>query len=146
MSLRLFLFGNVMTGRGIDQALPHSVNPVLYEPSVRDAREYVRRDEKTHGAIRRTLRMLDVFPLDVSTRARLLKITCWTADMTDCLKRCKPWTRQELPTRARATTLMKPCNPQCSIEPRMVACFSFRLDQRQAAFRTIGKRPAFLLE
>ena len=56
MSLRLFLFGDVMTGRGIDQALPHSVNPVLYEPYVRDAREYVRLGEKSHGAIRRPLR------------------------------------------------------------------------------------------
>jgi poly-gamma-glutamate capsule biosynthesis protein CapA/YwtB (metallophosphatase superfamily) len=31
MSLRLFLCGDVMTGRGIDQALPHPVNPDMYE-------------------------------------------------------------------------------------------------------------------
>ncbi len=53
MSLRLFLCGDVMTGRGIDQALPHSVNPVLYEPYVRDAREYVDLAEKANGAIQR---------------------------------------------------------------------------------------------
>jgi len=41
MSLRLFLCGDVMTGRGIDQALPYPVNPVLYEPHVCDARDYV---------------------------------------------------------------------------------------------------------
>jgi poly-gamma-glutamate capsule biosynthesis protein CapA/YwtB (metallophosphatase superfamily) len=51
MSLRLFLCGDVMTGRGIDQALPHSVNPVLYEPHVRDARGYVHLAEKAHGSI-----------------------------------------------------------------------------------------------
>ena len=30
--MRVFLCGDVMTGRGIDQALRHPVNPVLYEP------------------------------------------------------------------------------------------------------------------
>ena len=55
MSLRLFLCGDVMTGRGIDQALPHPVNPVLYEPYVRDAREYVDLAEKANGPIPRPL-------------------------------------------------------------------------------------------
>ena len=45
-----------MTGRGIDQALPHSVNPTLYEPYVRDAREYIHLAEKAHGPIPRPLR------------------------------------------------------------------------------------------
>jgi poly-gamma-glutamate synthesis protein (capsule biosynthesis protein) len=49
--MRLFLCGDVMTGRGIDQALPHPLNPVLYEPYVRDAREYVTLAEKAHGPI-----------------------------------------------------------------------------------------------
>src|SRR5262249_25849129 len=49
--MRLFLCGDVMTGRGIDQALPHPVNPLLYEPCVRDAREYVALAEKAHGSI-----------------------------------------------------------------------------------------------
>ena len=51
--LRLFLSGDVMTGRGIDQALPHPVDPLLYEPYVRDAREYVDFAEKAHGAFQR---------------------------------------------------------------------------------------------
>jgi poly-gamma-glutamate capsule biosynthesis protein CapA/YwtB (metallophosphatase superfamily) len=53
--MRLFLCGDVMTGRGIDQALPHPVNPILYEPYVRDAREYVHLAEKAHGSISRPL-------------------------------------------------------------------------------------------
>ena len=53
--MRLFLCGDVMTGRGVDQALSHSVNPVLYEPYVRDAREYVYLAEKAHGSIPRPL-------------------------------------------------------------------------------------------
>jgi poly-gamma-glutamate capsule biosynthesis protein CapA/YwtB (metallophosphatase superfamily) len=55
MSLRLFLCGDVMTGRGIDQALSHPVTPVLYEPYVVDAREYITLAEKAHGPIPRPL-------------------------------------------------------------------------------------------
>src|SRR5216110_290438 len=51
--LRLFLCGDVMTGRGIDQALPHPVNPALHEPYVRDAREYVDLAENANGPIPR---------------------------------------------------------------------------------------------
>ncbi len=49
----LFLCGDVMTGRGIDQVLPHPGNPVLYESYVRDAREYVRLAEIANGPIPR---------------------------------------------------------------------------------------------
>src|SRR5271165_480304 len=51
--MRLFLCGDVMTGRGIDQVLPHPGNPVLYEPYTHDAREYVQLAEKVNGAIPR---------------------------------------------------------------------------------------------
>jgi poly-gamma-glutamate capsule biosynthesis protein CapA/YwtB (metallophosphatase superfamily) len=53
--MRLFLCGDVMTGRGVDQALPHPTNPVLYEPYVRDARDYIELAEKEHGQIPRPL-------------------------------------------------------------------------------------------
>ena len=52
-TLRLFLCGDVMTGRGIDQALPHPVNPALHEPYVRDARDYVGLAENANGPIPR---------------------------------------------------------------------------------------------
>jgi poly-gamma-glutamate capsule biosynthesis protein CapA/YwtB (metallophosphatase superfamily) len=52
-SLRVFLCGDVMSGRGIDQVLPHPVDPILYEPYVSDAREYVDLAEKAHGPIQR---------------------------------------------------------------------------------------------
>ena len=42
-----------MTGRGIDQILPHPGNPVLYESYVRDAREYVALAEDVNGPIQR---------------------------------------------------------------------------------------------
>jgi poly-gamma-glutamate capsule biosynthesis protein CapA/YwtB (metallophosphatase superfamily) len=51
--IRLFLCGDVMTGRGIDQILPHPGNPAIYESHVRDARDYVRLAERVHGPIPR---------------------------------------------------------------------------------------------
>jgi poly-gamma-glutamate synthesis protein (capsule biosynthesis protein) len=47
----LFLCGDVMTGRGIDQVLPHSNDPRLYEPYVCDAKRYVEIAEEANGPI-----------------------------------------------------------------------------------------------
>lgn len=55
--MRLFLCGDVMTGRGIDQAMPHPLNPVLYEPYVRNARDYVDLAEAAHGPIPRPVNL-----------------------------------------------------------------------------------------
>lgn len=51
--LQLLLAGDVMTGRGIDQVLPHAGAPELFEGWVRDARDYVALAERLHGAIAR---------------------------------------------------------------------------------------------
>jgi len=51
--IRLFLCGDVMTGRGIDQVLPHPVPPRLYESYVKDARHYVELAERANGRIPR---------------------------------------------------------------------------------------------
>src|SRR5258707_8546523 len=48
--IRLFLCGDVMTGRGIDQVLPHPNDPRLHEPFIGDARSYVERAERVNGA------------------------------------------------------------------------------------------------
>jgi poly-gamma-glutamate capsule biosynthesis protein CapA/YwtB (metallophosphatase superfamily) len=39
--VRVFLCGDVMLGRGVDQILPHPGNPALRERHLRDARAYV---------------------------------------------------------------------------------------------------------
>jgi poly-gamma-glutamate synthesis protein (capsule biosynthesis protein) len=52
-SLSVFLCGDVMTGRGIDQVLPQPGDPTLYESCVSDAREYVKLAERVHGPIQR---------------------------------------------------------------------------------------------
>lgn len=51
--LTLFLCGDVMTGRGVDQILPHPVGPELRERYVNDARAYVRLAERANGPIPR---------------------------------------------------------------------------------------------
>lgn len=51
--LRLFLAGDFMSGRGIDQILPHPSVPTLYEPCVQDARDYVQLAECVSGLIAR---------------------------------------------------------------------------------------------
>lgn len=57
-TITLFLCGDVMTGRGIDQILPHPCAPDLFEPYANDARRYVQLAEEAHGPI----------PLPVSVR------------------------------------------------------------------------------
>ena len=50
-ALTLFLSGDVMLGRGVDQILPHPGNPTLYERQVRDARIYVDLANRANGSI-----------------------------------------------------------------------------------------------
>lgn len=50
-SVTLFLCGDVMIGRGIDQVLPYPVDPRLYEPYVKSAIDYVRLAEDANGSI-----------------------------------------------------------------------------------------------
>ncbi|MGV0718297.1 CapA family protein [Mycolicibacterium sp. XJ662] len=47
----VFLTGDVMTARGIDQILPHPGDPTLREAVVKDARAYVSLAENTNGPI-----------------------------------------------------------------------------------------------
>ena len=49
--ITLFLCGDMMLGRGIDQLLPCPSDPQLHEPYVRDARRYVELGEDMNGAI-----------------------------------------------------------------------------------------------
>ncbi|MCW8469649.1 CapA family protein [Fluoribacter gormanii] len=48
---QIFLCGDVMTGRGVDQILTHPCEPQLYESYVKDARDYVSLAERANGAI-----------------------------------------------------------------------------------------------
>ena len=50
-TITLFLAGDVMTGRGVDQILPHPGAAELRESYLRDARDYVALAEEAHGPI-----------------------------------------------------------------------------------------------
>ncbi len=73
--LTLFLCGDVMLGRGVDQILPHPGDPTLREGYVRDARFYVASAEGVTGPFRRpvefswpwgdALQVLDEYAPDV---------------------------------------------------------------------------------
>lgn len=52
-SIRLVLCGDVMTGRGIDQILPHPCSPQLQESHLKSALDYVRLAERANGPISR---------------------------------------------------------------------------------------------
>lgn len=51
----VFLCGDVMLGRGIDQILPEPVTPTLHEDYLHDARDYVTLAEKRNGPIPRAV-------------------------------------------------------------------------------------------
>jgi poly-gamma-glutamate synthesis protein (capsule biosynthesis protein) len=51
--ITLFLCGDVMTGRGIDQILPHPSTPHLFEPCMRSAIAYLELAERESGPIPR---------------------------------------------------------------------------------------------
>ncbi len=51
--ITLFMAGDVMTGRGIDQVLPYPGDPRLYESYVKNARDYVVLAEVINGTIQK---------------------------------------------------------------------------------------------
>jgi len=55
VAVRLFLCGDVMTGRGIDQIMPHPSEPQLFERYVKSATGYVAIAEKAGGKIPRAV-------------------------------------------------------------------------------------------
>jgi len=61
LAVTIFLCGDVMTGRGIDQVLPHPSLPRIHEPYLTDAREYVRLAERAFGPIPKPLGFTSVW-------------------------------------------------------------------------------------
>jgi poly-gamma-glutamate capsule biosynthesis protein CapA/YwtB (metallophosphatase superfamily) len=70
MTTTLFLCGDVMTGRGVDQIMARPSAPAIHEPYVRDARDYVALAERTNGRIMRPVESEYVWgdALDILTR------------------------------------------------------------------------------
>lgn len=68
--LRLFLGGDLMTARGIDQVLPHPGDPQLYEAYVKDANRYVELAERRNGPIARPVDFAYVWGVALQAIAR----------------------------------------------------------------------------
>jgi poly-gamma-glutamate synthesis protein (capsule biosynthesis protein) len=95
--ITLFLCGDVMTGRGIDQVLPQPSDPRLYEPSVKTAVRYVELAEKVNGPIPKpvdfsyiwgdALRELE----QVQPAVRIINLeTAVTESTTECIRKTPP--------------------------------------------------------
>jgi poly-gamma-glutamate synthesis protein (capsule biosynthesis protein) len=88
-ALTLFLCGDVMLGRGIDQILPHPGDPTLHEPYVRSALTYVELAEAVSGPIPRSVPFEYVWgdALDALRRAapaaRIVNLETSITDSTD---------------------------------------------------------------
>ncbi len=94
--ITLFLAGDVMTGRGIDQVLPDSVDPRLYESYVKDAREYVRLAERLNGNIIKPVNYTYIWGDALQIWAQLqpdLKIINLETSITEALS---PWPDKEV--------------------------------------------------
>jgi poly-gamma-glutamate capsule biosynthesis protein CapA/YwtB (metallophosphatase superfamily) len=53
----VFLCGDVMTGRAVDQILPHPSDPRIYEEAVSDARTYIELAEEVNGPVPRPVNL-----------------------------------------------------------------------------------------
>jgi poly-gamma-glutamate synthesis protein (capsule biosynthesis protein) len=103
----LFLSGDVMLGRAIDQLLPYHTDPVLYEDYIRDARDYIRLAEDANGPIRKpvscdyiwgdALQVLD----EIDPDARIINLE------TSITQRGAPWKNKYIHYR------MHPKNAAC---------------------------------
>jgi hypothetical protein len=68
---RIFLCGDVMTGRGIDQILPHPCDPLIHENYVKSARDYVRLAEQVNGRIPRAVKFSYIWGAALQELARV---------------------------------------------------------------------------
>jgi poly-gamma-glutamate capsule biosynthesis protein CapA/YwtB (metallophosphatase superfamily) len=114
--MRLFLCGDVMTGRGIDQALSHPVNPILYEPYMRDAREYVALAEKANGPIPRPL-SVDYIWGDALRELERAEVDLRIANLETAISSAEtPWPEKGIHYR------MHPRNIGCLTSAKISAC------------------------
>ena len=114
--LVLMLAGDVMTGRGMDQAMHHPVNPALHEGFVKDAREYLHLAEAAHGPVPRPVP--PAYPwgaalAEIERRAPRLRIVNLETAVTAT---GKPWPGKGIHYR------MHPAHTDCLRVARLDAC------------------------
>jgi poly-gamma-glutamate synthesis protein (capsule biosynthesis protein) len=115
-ALTLFLCGDVMTGRGIDQLLPQPSRPRLFESYVTDARDYVRLAESVNGPIARPVPFDYIWGealAEIGRRAPRLRIVNLETAATTCED---AWPGKGIHYR------MHPANLGCLTAARIDAC------------------------
>jgi len=115
-AIRLLLAGDVMTGRGIDQVLPEPLPPVLHEPWVHDAREYVRLAEQASGAIPAPVGMDYVWGAALAEMDRLAPHARIVNLETAVTRAATPWPGKGIHYR------MNPAHVGCLAAARIDAC------------------------
>jgi poly-gamma-glutamate capsule biosynthesis protein CapA/YwtB (metallophosphatase superfamily) len=113
-TVSLFLGGDVMTGRGVDQVLPHPGDPRLWEDFVGDARDYVRLAEAASGPVPRPVAFTwpwgDALPVLDGADARIVNLETAV-------------TRAGTPARGKAVHYrMAPANLPCLSAARPDVC------------------------
>lgn len=115
-ALDLFLCGDVMTGRGLDQLLPQPSKPHLFEGYVTDARDYVRLAEEVNGPIARPVSYDYIWGealAEIDRRAPMLRIVNLETAITTCED---AWPGKGIHYR------MHPANVGCLTAARIDAC------------------------
>ena len=105
--LTVFLCGDVMAGRGIDQALPHPSRPRIHEPSVKDAGQYVRLAEAANGPVPRPLDFSYIWGAALDELARVVPDARVINLETSITRSDEYWPEKEIRYR------MHPDNVQC---------------------------------
>ena len=113
-NVTLFLAGDVMTGRAIDQVLPHAGDPRIFEPYSRSALDYLQLAERASGAIPRpvdfryiwgdTLAVLDA----AAPAVRIINLE------TAVTRRGTPWPRKGIQYRMHPDNI--PCLTAAAID------------------------------
>ena len=89
--MTIFLCGDVMTGRGIDQVLPHPADPMICEPFMTSAIDYVALAETMNGPIPRTVGFSYIWGdalaefERVRPDARIINLETAVTNSTDCV-------------------------------------------------------------
>ncbi len=115
-AVTLFVCGDVMTGRGIDQALPHPGSPELYESFVRDARDYVALAEAASGAFARPLGFAGIWGAALDELARFDPAVRLINLETGITRHDAPWPGKGIHYR------MHPDNAPCLQAARINCC------------------------
>jgi poly-gamma-glutamate synthesis protein (capsule biosynthesis protein) len=105
-----------MTGRGIDQILPHPSEPAIHEPHLRDAREYVWLAEQANVPIAQPVPFEYVWGDALATLERFAPHACVVNLETSITRSPNPWRNKEVHYR------MNPANAACLAAARVDLC------------------------